>query len=281
MKKRKFWICLTLIVFCIAAIISLSSCSADRDINNNTELGEQFMDCLINNEREEAYDLIKNTVTLADFMSYWSSIRPIAEGAKSYEMEQIGWNISRSNGQTAYVSAYQAHLDNGKDVLLRVTTFDNISGIAGLYLSDITDFISRTDAFVPAVRIVLIVVSVLAIAFAVWMLVDCIRRNIKYKALWIILLFIGVSFAITIGDTSGFNFMIGLIFQTSSIVADPGIMAVQIKLIVPAGAILYLIMRKRFTIVQTPASEAVESTEAPTNNNEAEIENSPSSNEDK
>jgi hypothetical protein len=40
-------------------------------------------------------------------------------------------------------------------------------------------------------------------------------------------------------------------------------------------------MRKRITIVQTPASEAVESTEAPTNNNEAEIENSPSSNEDK
>ena len=86
-------------------------------------------------------------------------------------MKQIGWNLNRSNGVTTRTTAYQAELDNGRTVLLRVVTQDGIEGIAGIHFSDITDFLASTEAFVPTVRVILWGVSALAMAFTVWMLV--------------------------------------------------------------------------------------------------------------
>jgi hypothetical protein len=163
-------------------------------------------------------------------------------------MKQIGWNLNRSNGVTTRTTAYQAELDNGRIVLLRVVTQDGIEGIAGIHFSDITDFLASTEAFVPTVRIILWVVSALAVAFTVWMLVDCLRRKMKYKVVWAILIFFGLCFTFTVGETSNFSFNVGLFFQTSSIEADPGLLAVVTKLVIPVGAILYLCLRKKFTV---------------------------------
>lgn len=281
MKNKKFWIRVLLLMFCLTTVVSISSCKADINIGNNTELGTRFMDCVITDNYDDAYDLIKNTVTPSDFNDYWQIIQPVADGAKTYKMEQVGWNVNRSNGQTTRTTAYEIYFDNGKIALLRIITCDGIDGIAGLYFSDTTDFISDTDSFVPTVNVILFIFSILAIAFSVWMLVDCIRRKINHKVLWLILIFLGISFTITIGETSGINFMIGLILRMSTIVADIGAMAVKINIIIPLGAILYFILRKKLTVippsadndeaqaVDTPVSDSVAETKSPSADDEA------------
>ena len=239
---------LPLILMTLVLLAALISCTPDMDVGNNTELADQFMDHVIADDYDAAYGMVKATVSDPDFRAYWATVQTVADGAKTYEMKQIGWNLNRSNGVTTRTTAYQAELDNGRIVLLRVVTQDGIEGIAGIHFSDITDFLASTEAFVPTVRIILWVVSALAVAFTVWMLVDCLRRKMKYKVVWAILIFFGLCFTFTVGETSNFSFNVGLFFQTSSIEADPGLLAVVTKLVIPVGAILYLCLRKKFTV---------------------------------
>lgn len=255
MKQMRRITVIILAVLCIAMLISLTSCGEDMKIGNNTELGERFLNSLINDDYDTAYSLMENSVTEADFGSYWTTVQTITEGAKSYELEQIGWNINTKNSVTSNTTAYNVYFDNGKTMLFRVVTVNGVDGIAGVYCSDVTDFMTKTDAYVPVVNVVLAVVSVLAIAFSIWMLVDCCRRKIKYKVLWIILIFVGFSITLTVGETGGFNFMFGLMLKFSTIAADPSILSVKITAAIPVGAILYLCLRKKLIINPSPVNE--------------------------
>lgn len=248
-----------LLILCALTLLTLVSCAADMDVGDNTVLAEQFMYHLMHDDYAAAYDMVKGTVSDTDFRAYWATIRTAVADAETYEMEQIGWNVNRSGGLTTRTTAYQVYPDNGRTILLRIVTRDDIECIAGVHFSDVTDFLKHTETFVPTVSIILLVVSGLALAFTVWMFVDCLRRKMKYKVLWAILIFGAIAVTVTTGETSGLQFHIGLALQTSSMVADPGLLAVVTKVAVPVGAILYCCLRKRFTVV--PNAPAEESTE--------------------
>ena len=279
MKHTKLWTRVILVVVCLTTVISMISCVADMEIGNNTELGEQFLSYVINDDYDAAYALIKNTVNTTDFSNYWANIHSIAEGATAYDMEQIGLNINLSNGLTTRVAAYQVYFDNGKTALFRIVTRDDIDGIAGLHFSDVTDFLRHTDTFVPAVKIVLLVISVLSFAFVIWMFVDCLRRKIKYKVIWAILILFGFAFTITAGEQTGLNFALRFMIQRSTIAADPSIASVIIKLVVPVGAILYICLRKKITVVPSALTNTAENIEAPVTDSVSETEDTPISGE--
>ena len=247
-----------IVILCLAALLSLCACTADMDVGENTVLAEEFMDHVLADDYDAAYAMVQATVTDGDFRAYWEAMQTVAEGAKSYEMEQIGWQVQRAQGLTTRATAYQVYPDNGRIVLLRVVTREDIAGIAGIHFSDVTDFIHETDAYIPTVRIVLWVFSGLCVAFTVWMLIDCARRRIKYKVLWMILMFAGVALTVTVGQSSNLNFQMGLFCSLWSIDADPGLLAVVVEIVVPLGAILYLCLRKRLTL----DGEATKATEA-------------------
>lgn len=266
---------IVLVLVGILVMFLLCSCmSPKRNIGNHAELSEQFITSLVKDDYDGAYALVKNTVNAVEFSNYWETIQPVVSGAKSFEIEQIGWNVTTRNGYTTRTTAHQVYFDNGKTALFRVVTHGNIAGIAGVHFSDITGFVSATDSFVPTVRVILSVVSILVFAFVIWMFVDCLRRKVKHKVLWSILILGSIAFTLTLGQTAGVRFMIGLIFQSSEIAADPSIMAVSIKLVVPLGAILYLCLRKKLTVIPKVSVEpekmqdtcATEADEAPADN---------------
>ncbi|MBR2011418.1 MAG: hypothetical protein IKA06_06715 [Clostridia bacterium] len=279
MKHIKHWGKIALLFLFAATAILLSSCKADMNIGNNTELGEYFITSVLDNDYDAAYALVESTVTPADFHDYWTMMRSVTKGATSYEMEQVGWNINTTNGITTRTTAYQVYFDNEKTVLLRIVTNDDIAGIAGLHFSDITDFVTTTNAYVPTVNVILFIASLLSIAFSIWMFIDCLRRKIKYKVLWAILTFCGVGFTLTFGKTGGLHFMAGLMFQINQIVADPGIMSVKINFIVPLGAILYFFLRKKTTVASNTAHEAAQTVQYPTTFFEPTANTTPPANE--
>lgn len=239
---------LPLLMTALVLLVTLTSCTPEVDYGDSIELSDQFMDHVIADDYDSAYGMVKATVTDSDFRSYWNTIRLVAEGAETYTKLPVKWNATRSGGVTTITTAYQVNLDNGHTVLLRVVTQDGIEGIAGIHFSDITDFMASTEAVVPVLQIIVMVFSLICMAFTVWMFVDCLRRKMKYKFVWAILTVFGIALNLTVGETFSFSFNIGLFVQMSTVRVDPGLVAVVTKLVIPVGAILYLCLRKKFTV---------------------------------
>jgi hypothetical protein len=261
MKNTHFAIVIKamLIVLCLSAVLSSASCTpSDIDITNAAELSEKFMDCLMENNYHSAFSMVKRSIAPKDFSKYWVTIKPLVEGAKSYELEQLDWKVEYKNGVLTNVIAYQVSLDNGKTLLLRVSTKDDVEGIAGVYLADMTDYMNHTVPMTSTLGIVFTAFSVLSWAYVIWMIVDCLRRKPKYKIAWIILILIGFSIRLSIGDQPGIFFMYGLMLQMSSIKADISIMTVITKLVVPTGAILYGCLRKKIKSMPTKTKNTEE-----------------------
>ena len=239
---------LPLLLAALILLASLTSCTPEVDYGNSIKLSDQFMDHVIADDYDSAYRLVKATVTDPDFRDYWETIRSVAEGAETYTKLPVQRNATRSGGVTTITTAYQVNLDNGRIVLLRVVIQDGIEGIAGIHFSDITEFIHTTDTYVPVLQAIVLVFSLLCMAFTIWMFVDCLRRKMKYKVVWAILTVFGIALNLTVGETFSFSFHIGLFVQMSTVQVDPGLVAVVTKLVIPVGAILYLCLRKKFTV---------------------------------
>ena len=239
---------LPMLMIALVLLTALISCSPEVDYSGSIELSDQFMDHIIADDYDSAYGMVKATVTDSDFRDYWETIRSVAEGAETYTKLPVQRNVTRSGGVTTITTAYQVKLDNGRTVLLRVVTQDGIEGIAGIHFSDITEFIHTTDTYVPVLQAIVLVFSLLCMAFTIWMFVDCLRRKMKYKHVWALLTIFGIALNLTVGETFSFTFNIGLFVQMSTVQADPGLVAVVTKLVIPVGAILYLCLRKKFTV---------------------------------
>jgi hypothetical protein len=217
---------------------------------------------VIQNNRDAAYALVKNAVTSADFDALWMTVRTAAEGATSYETTQIGWRVNVTNGVTTNTTAYQVYFDNGRNALLQVITQDGIEGIARVNFSDTTDFVNNAKTVVPTARLVLFGISVLIFVFTAWMFIDCLRRKMRRKVLWAILIFCGVAFTVTVGQRIGIHFSLGLMLSGYSVIADPSISSIVTKVTIPVGAIVYLCLRRKLTIVPpVPVEEPVTETE--------------------
>ena len=238
---------LPMLMIALVLLTALISCSPEVDYSGSIELSDQFMDHIIADDYDSAYGMVKATVTDSDFRDYWETIRSVAEGAETYTKLPVQRNVTRSGGVTTITTAYQVKLDNGRTVLLRVVTQDGIEGIAGIHFSDITEFIHTTDTYVPVLQAIVMVFSLLCMAFTIWMFVDCLRRKMKYKFVWALLTVFGIALNLTVGETFSFSFNIGLFVQMSTVQVDPGLVAVVTKLVIPVGAILYLCLRKKFT----------------------------------
>lgn len=268
---------LPLVLTALVLLVTLTSCTPEVDYGNSIKLSDQFMDHVIADDYDSAYGMVKATVTDPDFRDYWKTIRSVAEGAETYTKLPVQRNATRSGGVTTITTAYQVNLDNGRTVLLRVVTQDGIEGIAGIHFSDITEFIHTTDTYVPVLQAIVLVFSLLCMAFTIWMFVDCLRRKMKYKVVWAILTVFGIALNLTVGETFSFSFNIGLFVQMSTVQVDPGLVAVVTKLVIPVGAILYLCLRKKFTVDPSkpegedlPDPFAPATHDAPTTNQPAE-----------
>lgn len=255
MKRKSIIIHILAVTLCIFTLLSLGSCTADMEIGNNSELGKEFMDHVILGEKDAAFAMTGDTVGASDFDVFWTNVRSVTNGASSYEMKQIGWNVNVSGGVTTNTTAYQIKFDNGSSILFRVMTQDGTDGIAGIYFHDATDFLADSEKTLPVAKLITTAISILSWAFIVWMIVDCSRRKMKNKVIWIIITLLGFCVTLTLGQKFGFDFMFTLMLRMNSVVADPGVLAMKYTVCIPLGAIIYFFMRKNLTVTPAPAPE--------------------------
>ncbi len=271
MKQNLYLKITAVIILVLAVVIGLTACSAKTDIGMVDDLTEDFLDLVLAEDHKGAYELVKRHTYYADFKACWDAMRSSLNGATEYEMEQIGWNVNLQNGATYRIAAFEVELNNGRTLFIRTTLVDGEEGIGGIFFNDITDFNATYGVLATVANIALVGFSLLVIAFTVWMIVDCARRKIKKKPLWIILILLGVTFSVTMGKQFSLKFGLGLFLTFSSVTADPSILSIISKLAIPVGAIIYFVLRKRLTVSEVEQdaenAEITENAEDTENNN--------------
>ncbi len=260
--KKSFRRALAAVVL-VFALLAVTAC-AELLLPDDDRL-EPLVDAILADDADAAYKLFNpDYITAAAFEGAWGELRAPAAGATGAEIKTVGWHTNTTNGVTTTQYTYQVDYDNGSTVMLSLYARKNVTGYAALGFHDATDFLAETKSTVTIGSIVLLILSLLSIAFCIWMIVDCARRRIKGKALWIILILLAFSLLVTTGEKSGLSFSLGIFIQLSSVQANIGTLSLATKVVIPLGAIVYFFLRKRLTMAaaDAPAADDPASTEA-------------------
>ncbi len=249
----------------LLVILPLTACSENKSsFQNEQMLADAYLDHMFHDRYAEAKAMTATVIiSEADFRLLWDTCRPLFENADAYEVTSRSFDAHKSDGTTTTVAAYVVKLDNGRHFTLQIVTQNGINGIAGIKIREATDFLKKTDGYLPILHIALIVVAVACFAFRVWMLVDCIRRPIARKGLWIVFILLSIGLGITIGETSGLRVLFSLLFDRLKVIINPFAYATTVTVSLPVGALVYLILRKRLvadtppSVQETPPSDPV------------------------
>ena len=250
-------------LICALLILALTFCGCDIDIKEDVktqkQLCEKMIDRVIENDAEGAYALVSDVGTKEEFLPVWEEMRGALKESKSYEIKATGWKTNINNGNEITQVTLEVTTDDGKTCQFTVTTLGDGS-VAGLHFLDSTDFIESTS-YVPAVKIVLMLISLAFAAFSVWMFVDAIRRRMKRKVWWVLLTLVHAGITLVTGP-SQFNikFNVKLVFGLSDVAVYNSSLAVAIGIFIPVGAIIYFFMRKKLS-AKYKAQEQTEETE--------------------
>ncbi len=250
---------LLLVLACLLSLTCLTSCDDETswtelsDDSDADVLCRTFIDHVIREEREDLYDLVKHMVDSETFETIWRDLRTVADGAASADIHQTHWEFFTDSSGSYLQSSYMVEYDTGASMSFHITTGETKGVPEGFGFTETTGFLANATKASQIWNTVLIGVSLLVLAFTIWMLVDCIRRPLKRKALWIILILLGISLTFTVGPESAhLNFFVGIFAQFSTSTLNMAMPAMIIRVIIPVGPIIYFCVRKRMTVAAEP-----------------------------
>lgn len=248
MKKG---ICLILTVFLCAAF--LSGCTGvtiqdDPSIRANVDA---FLDAILAEDRDAAYGALCKEIGAEEFRSAYGEIRECLKDVDTYELTPIQYNYRVNNGTESITLAYRMVTDEGVFVVSAASA-EGYEGLVTLYVTpeEKTALIyTGTPGHMQganALQWTVLVIGFLSWAFVLWMCVDCCRRKIKRKVLWVLLILLaGVIVTLSISGTGvNLRFNIGIYLQISALIRY-GNGASKLSLVIPAGAVIYLCCRKK------------------------------------
>lgn len=237
--KRITSICLILLTL-TALVFSLTSCISKENKDHAEKMTRQVIDGIIANDFEAVYSIFKEHISVSDFRVGYDQIIDHFDGIKSYELEQIGWHVYSQNGITTYSVTFRMTCDNN-EILLIESTF--LKGNNEFYSFNVAPSAPATETDIIPLQFIFILGSIYIFGFTVWAFIDCMIRKIEKKALWIIIILLGFSLTLTVGQSTGINFSLALIFPLSIIQSDG--FSTSMTFALPIGAIIYLIVCRK------------------------------------
>ena len=229
-------------------LISLLFCGAfvEKDPYAEHEtLCKAMIDAVIADDREKAASLLADEVPMENFDEVYRFLRSVWADMKGYTVAVEEQGSVRENGVSYYSSVYKVTSDDGTVFRVTCTTAPGGSKLAGFHAS-LTD-ISEAPEKVPfLVQLAFILFMAACTAFAVWMVVDCIRRRIRLKGLWIVLCCLSAGFTLTLA-AGNVDLMLraGLVFFPSMATMRSSVFMLQMYF--PLGAIVYFFRRKKLS----------------------------------
>ena len=266
------------IAFIALVLVLLVLCSGCDDLlrkMENSQLRsstEAMLDALIAEDFSKAYDLVSNICSQEEFEPVFVQLRQMLEGAETYELQllQVYTGTSINDGQRINTASAVYKITTPKGVVIAGIRRDDRMGLTAFQLTPY----EKTDYYftgtlghmgdADGIQWLLLLLNVISVGFGVFALVDCARKKIKNKVLWVILLILGF---VTVGVTltgSGFrmNFNLGWLTAYSALIRY-GSGAVVLRLMLPVGAVAYFCIRRPLLKAAKPAAVSPEQVPAP------------------
>lgn len=274
-NNRKFTRVFTLITMLIIALILLVSCDSineEKQMEMKT-ISECVVDCIMKNDMEKAYTYMDESyISREDFYQIFPQIIDYVGEFKGYEIKgPVEFKVYSQNGTSATWLKYLVDTDN-LDFYIEVGTVEDraLLSSCNVVLKEDADVISGNN-FSNVVgkspfQIIVLLLGFVGVGFAVWMLVDCVKKNVKKKVLWILVIIFGqliTSIAVYNGDFN-IQWNIGLILAVSTLSMSENVLVLRFSL--PLGAIVYSILRKKLIVKDIPVEAMAQ--EIPSQSNE-------------
>lgn len=238
MKKRLF-VLFTVVTVLLSVLFS--GCSS-ADTVDAEKITTEFLNAVLSGDRDTARGYYGD-IDSRTFNEFCDKIVQSFDGAKDFTLKQTAWSYTAENGVRYYTFTYELTTDTEKGFVVKVSFFAENDKFATL---DVIPKAALSTSEVIPFKLAAFAVSCAAIGFCVWMIVDCARRNMARKWLWILIILSGFSLSVTFGYEFGMNF--GLVFALpfSSVSADS--LTTTIKAALPLGAFVYCILRGKLTV---------------------------------
>ena len=253
MKKNRR---ITIIALVLVLLVLCAGCDNVLQNMENSRLRsttEAMLDALVAEDHQGAYKLVSHICSQEEFQTAYAQMRQVLGDVKAYELQllYISSDTNITNGQkTSTVSSiYKITTSNG--MVVANVRMDDRMGLTAFYLTpyEMTDYFftgtlgHMRDA--DAVQWILLLLNGVPVGLGVYALVDCARKKIKNKALWIIILVIGFATvgATVTGTSFRMNFNLGWLTAYSALIRY-GSGAVTLRLMLPVGGIVYFCMRR-------------------------------------
>ncbi len=250
MKKKL----LALSLITIMLVFVFCSCSAemydDDEIRAHTV---KLLDAIIAENFDAAYSVMSDVCTKQEFTVFYNQMCTELQDVTQYQLDCIGFNTSYNieNGEQYERNDVEYRFKaEGREYVItavKITGYKNLAGFNLVPIENTELYYNGTlDNMVGATPFqwAMILLNLVVVAVVVLAIVDCSRRNIKKKALWIIIIVLGMLLVgITTAETGNrFNLGLGLFNYSSLIVYGSG--KTVLRLLVPVGAIVYFALRK-------------------------------------
>ncbi len=248
----------------LTLVFSLASCGVETEKGNEIKLQcEAMIDAMIANDVDAAYSLFPPQLDKAIFSKSFVELCGYVKDVETYELKQIGWKTGIDNGLNYYIATYNMKTNAG-NFIIEATVVD---GYEGLYNFHIMSEEKANPTFTGTLttiagsnifQLAFLAFSVLCLAFSVITLVDCAKRKMKYKALFLLIIILGFSVFTLKYSASGVNLNthIGVMLFSYSYLQIYSTGAWTIKMVLPLGAIVYWIFRNTVTIKEQTSAIA-------------------------
>jgi hypothetical protein len=252
-------------ILLILAAFCLNSCGGEGvpiSAPEHEELACAFVDALSKNDVEAALPLMDGEYfKRKDIEDVFKNARKAIGDFSSYANKGISdYGESEQNGKSAQSAVFRFDTD-GADFCVSITRVGNSEKICKLAITSTQTGGIFSMEGASALQWLVLILGLATIVFTVVVFADCVRRKFKSKGTWCAIILLGVlSIGFTVSQAgfapkAGF----GLIISPSSLVTY-SLGGYTLSLVIPVGAIAYLVMRKRLLRpeeVQTDSDEEI------------------------
>lgn len=255
LKRSLIFLLVALIIVSFAGCSKLVGMLENKDVRNYTET---MINAIITDDADTAYSVVSDVCDEAEFKQVFEDMKVLIGDVDSYKLTPVSVynysNVDKGQAGKGSRTIYTMEYDSGK-LVIEVQTHSEFAKLSAFHIAPYEStglYSTGTIGSMKGANFVqwlLLLSNILVVAFVVFAIVDCCRNKIKYKALWIIIIALGmVTLALTLSGTSiNFKFNFGWIISHSAYIIY-GNGAKLIRLICPVGAIIYFLFKKRLLI---------------------------------
>lgn len=236
-----------LLALLLAMVLVLAGCAESIDDSAIRAEAAAVMDGMIAGDYDVCRANISSRITDGELIEAFGQLSPNMARLGEYELKLVEWKRNVSNGVDQTAIRYLVTTEQG-NYQLDVTKIAGETGLVGFFISDAQEETLRTAEPMGLTHWLFLAAGLAASAFVIWMVVDCARRKIKRKWLYILMILLATVLLTVSMENGSFNlrFNIGLYFGTTGLTTytDGDFLA---QIYVPVGALVYFFKRKTLT----------------------------------